>query len=399
EHLRGAVGGGPLASGVAAVELTVHTGPLAAGIEIVELSGGSRAGAQTDAVFLVQGDGVFAPVRGDEPLRVGGFAEMVEALPSLLADARALRLARRTRDQIKSAMTSLDDAIDRKEATFRARIERLERLRVVDPSRFALAQLARVREDIAASVNAVMEHAAVHLRSELALLQQGWIGAIAGAASAEAMKPVVAKLEADWHAEPRRIAEEVRVLVMGGLGGSARDLHPQLVAALVPHGLPDEHAGPLHAAPELEPTVLLPSLSKEPAKLEKPSWLTGLFRGFEAKRTELREKVHERLEHMREVADAELLDLEPRLHATISTALATLLGVALERQGTWLDQALDAERAAIEQEREAIAPLVRVRDAVRTDAHRLGELIQQLERHQPAVAVAAAAAETASLSR
>jgi hypothetical protein len=102
---------------------------------------------------------------------------------------------------------------------------------------------------------------------------------------------------------------------------------------------------------------------------------------------------------MREVAGSELLDAEPRLHHAIGTALAHLLETAIVAQQAALDEALDAERAKISHDREALAPLVRVHDAVRADATRLSELIAQLERHQPAVAVAAAAAETASLSR
>ena len=102
---------------------------------------------------------------------------------------------------------------------------------------------------------------------------------------------------------------------------------------------------------------------------------------------------------MREVAGSELLDAEPRLHHAIGTALANLLETALGKQQAWLDAALDDERASITRDREAILPLMSVHDAVRAETYRLAEMIAQLERQQPAIAVAAAAAETASLSR
>jgi hypothetical protein len=386
-------------SGVIEVEITLAASPLPEGVELVELSGASRAGAEVDAVVLVQGDRVFAPVRGGSPLAIGDHAATLAALPQLLADARALRLARRVQSKVAQAMRSLADAIERKEEAFRARIDRVYALRIDDEAALVEAQLAGVRAEISSSVNAVVEHASVHLGSELAQLQEDWIGAIANARDSKSLDAALAKIDAEWHARPRKIGDEMRVLVMGGLGGSARDLFPAIAAALVPRGLPAEHARPPRLAPELPPVTLLPSLAAEAPKLDKPGVLSGLFRSFETRRTELREKVHERVERMREVAEAELLDAEPRLHQTIRAALATLLQGAIAQQQAWLAQALETERAAIAADRETIAPLVHVHDAVRGDAARLAEMIAHVELHQPAVAVAAAAADTASLSR
>nr|MBA3395949.1 hypothetical protein [Deltaproteobacteria bacterium] len=399
DALRALCGGGPTAENVLEVELTLVSGPLPEGIEIVELAGANRAGAETDAVFVVEDGRLLAPVRGGAPLPIGDFAEAVPTLPSVLADARALRVARRVRDRIATALAALEDQLEQHEATFRARLDRVHALRIPDPAAFTGVQLARVRSDISASVNAVMEHAAVHLGSELASLQQDWIGSIANAANTDALKVALARVEAQWDGEPKRIAEEVKVLVMGGVGGSARDLYPDLVSTLVPYGLPAEHARPLRAAPVLPPTPLLPSLSRGSSKLEKQNWFVGLFRSFEARRTEIREHVHDRLEHMREVAEAELRDAEPQLHAVLDHVLRGLLAGAFEHQTAALERMLAAEREAIAVERKTLAPLVRACDDVRTEAARLGELIAQLERHQPAVAIAAAAADTASLSR
>ncbi|MDQ3340325.1 MAG: hypothetical protein M4D80_34635 [Myxococcota bacterium] len=398
ESLRSLASGGPIGAGVVEVDIIVAKSPLPENTELVELSGASRAGAEVDAVLLAQGDKIFAPVRGGHPLAVGDHAQLLGALPTLLADARALRLAKRVERKIRTVLASLADAIERKEATFRSRIARLQALRIEDPSAFARTQLERVHGDISASVNAVVEHSSVHLGSELAQLQHEWVGSIADAADADVLKAALAKVDEEWHTRPRRIAEEVRVLVVGGLGGSARDLYPTVVEALHAYGLPEEHMK-LRAAPELPPITLFPSLTKNSTKLERSNWFVGLFRSFETRRTELRGKVHDKVEHMREVAGSELLDAEPRLHHAIGTALTNLLETALGHQGAWLDAALDEERAQVTRDREAILPLLSVHDAVRAETSRLAEMIAQLERQQPAIAVAAAAAETASLSR
>lgn len=398
EALKNLASGGTAGAGILEVEVTAANSPLPEDIELVELAGASRAGAEVDAVLLAQDERVFAPVRGGHPLAIGDHAQLLAALPRLLVDARALRLAKRVETKIRMVMSSLADAIERKEAAFRVRIERVQALRVEDPAAFTEAQLAAVHGEISASVNAVVEHASVHLGSELAQLQEEWIGWIANAPDADGLKVALAKIEEEWHARPRRIAEEVRVLVAGGLGGSARDIYPTVVDPLRAHGLPEEHLR-LRAAPQLPPLALFPSLTRDASKLEKAGWLAGLFRSFETRRTGVREKVHEKVERMREVAASELLDAEPRLNQVIGAALAQLVEGALAHQVAWLDAALAEERAQVTRDREAIVPLMSVHDAVRAETYRLTEMIAQLERQQPAIAVAAAAAETASLSR
>ncbi|HLL21615.1 MAG TPA: hypothetical protein VK427_05765, partial [Kofleriaceae bacterium] len=292
----------------------------------------------------------------------------------------------------------LTDTIDRREAALQARVDRLHALRVGDPSAFAGTQLARVTGDISASVTAVIEHASVHLRAEVAALQQDWIGSVARAGDGKALDAALERIAGEWHARPQRIADEFRVLVMGGLAGSARDIFPVLGRPLVDHGLPEEHLR-VRVAPVIAPIPLLPSLLDEPPKLEKAGWLAGLFKSFDARRSSIREKAHERIERLRERADAELLDAEPLLHDAIRSALAHMFDDAAAKQQAWLDAALAAERTSVAVDRLALAPLVRVRDTARRDGEELAERITRLERDQPAVSVAAAAAATASLSR
>lgn len=396
DALKNLASGGTAGANVIDVAITVAESPLPQGIEIVELAGTSRAGAEVDAVLLVKDGQIFTP--GSPPQPLGDFAHALGTLPSLLADARALRIARRIETKITAAMSSLADSLERKEAMLRERIARFEELQLADPDGFVRTQIDRVRTEISASVTAVVEHASVHLGSELAALQQDWIGWVGDAPDSEALKTGVAKIEMEWGTRPLRIAEEVEVLVLGGLGGSIRDVYPEVVAPLLDRGLP-KGRGKLQAAPALPHVPLLPSLKQEPAKLEKGSWLAGLFRSFEAQRAKVRERVHERIERLQEIAESELLDAEPRLNEAIRMAVAELLATAITHQAENLEATIKTEYAAVTRERKTMAPLVAIADSVRAEAGRLGEMIAQVERHEPAVAVAAAAAETASLSR
>jgi hypothetical protein len=76
-----------------------------------------------------------------------------------------------------------------------------------------------------------------------------------------------------------------------------------------------------------------------------------------------------------------------------------LLATAIGQQSEHVEAALKTEYAAVTRERTAMAPLVAVAESVRAETGRLGDMVGEVERHQPAVAVTAAAAETASLSR
>jgi hypothetical protein len=389
--------GGAGAVAVREVEIELAHGPLAEGVEILELTGPARASAQVDAVFVCENEALVAPARGAAPLSIGAFADAVKSFTPLVASARALTIGRRSRDKISATIATIDDALARAEDGFQRRIERLEAMRVTDPVAFTEAQLVRLAEPITGSLQAILEHASVHLGSELAQLQHEWVGGAANAADADALKAHATKLTEQWTATPRRIGEEVRLLVMGGVGGSARDLYADLVTPLRDMGLPEAHHK-LRAAPVLPPVAMLPSLFSETAKLELPGFFGRLFQSFETRRAELREKTHARAERLQELASAELLDAEPLLRGAMREVLARELATAIGYQRAWLGAALAAEQAAIVADRQLLAPLVAIRDAVRTEARRLDELIAQHEEQHPAIAISSSAAATASLS-
>ena len=147
------------------------------------------------------------------------------------------------------------------------------------------------------------------------------------------------------------------MLVAGGVGGVARDLYPEIVAPLREHGLPEQHLGMPKRAPAVGAVPILPSLANPSTAKVGGSWFTGLFKSFDTRRSEVREQVHARVEHLREVAAAELLDAEPKLHAAIGQALAVELGRALDLQREWYTQRLASEHEAVEAERTKLLPL------------------------------------------
>jgi hypothetical protein len=92
-----------------------------------------------------------------------------------------------------------------------------------------------------------------------------------------------------------------------------------------------------------------------------------------------------------QLAHAEMLDVEPRLHAALADALTTQLEVAIDHQVAWLDGELARVRAVIDKERAALASVVQQRADIRRDLERLTSAIKNVEEAQPAVSQAAAA--------
>lgn len=390
--LRLLCGGGEPGKDVREIELTIPSG-LPDSVELVELMGELRASADIDAVIVVERDALYAPTPDGERVRLGGIDDTIAELPALLARARSLTLARRAMTKLGAARARVESEINRTESLFRARIQKLGKLALpIDTREFHAAQLRRIRPMLAASINAVMEHAAVHMGSELAQLGSGWHDAIVGASSSDMLKTAVNTIEEQWPAQAKRIAEEVRMLVIGGAGGVARDLYVETVSTLRAHGLPEEHLKVPKRAPEVTPVDILPSLANATTFTLGGNWFTGLFKSFDARKTDVRDKVKARIEHIREVAAAELLDAEPKLHASVTQSLAAQLDTAIELQQSWHAQALSDEHAAIEKERETLAPLAKSRETIVGAGSQLAQLVGTLATEQPAVAAAAVAA-------
>ena len=372
------------------VELELADGPLVDGIELVELGVTLHAPPSVDAVLVVENGAVQALGR-DGTVTVGAVADAVHELAHIARTARILRLVRRALATIDAAGLSLDIAIDRATAEFQRRLEAIEHHRIPDRSEFANAQLARLGPQIGASVHAVMEHATAHLGSELAQLGEQWKAAIRATTSSDELKAAVQKIDQTQPGELKRIAEEVRLLVMGGIGGSAYDLFPELITSLREQGLSAQLAQAPRNAPVLPQVEILPSLANpSPSSVGGPGRFAGIFRSLDGLRTEMVDKVRQRANHVREVAMAELLDAEPRMRNVLRDALGVELDTGMDRQIASIERALADEQNAIARERAALVPLKHLREAVRADANHLQQQLGQIEAASPAAAAAAA---------
>jgi hypothetical protein len=375
------------------IALEVAGGPLADDVEVIELTG---AAAQAGVDVTVRAAGAQVELAsGESSMRkaLGSPGEAALGLSRLPAEARALGIARRAREVLGAQITRLDEEVMRVEIELRNRIARLENLRMPDAQSFVAAQVARISAQASASITAVLEHAGVHLGSELAERAAQWDAQINAASTPDELKARAARIDEESVAEHKRIAQETRMLVMGGVGGSAHDLLVELFAALRQPGLPDEHAVPPRRAPALPPVAMLPSLV-EP----KPStfagelsgagqWVAGLFRSIDKRRAELRDKVRQRAERVRGLAEAELRDAEPALRAALLEVCGRELTAGVERRVTWLEAELAKERLAVDAERAALRPITEVLEDARREVRGLQERIGVLE--TPSVVVAA----------
>ncbi|HTL36516.1 MAG TPA: hypothetical protein VL326_25460 [Kofleriaceae bacterium] len=390
ESLRALASGPPLGGNVREVLLVLGEGPLPEGVELIELSRSTQA-SDVDAIFLVERDVLHAPHGKDAPaVPVGKTTDVIPQLLALLGRARSLGIARRAHEEITEPLTNLDDEVTDTEEGFRVRIERLEAMQILDPEEFATAELAKVRPQVSQSIHAVIEHAAHHLGGELQRLGDEWQRAIASSRNNDELKIAVQRIEASAPLDAKRIAEETRMLAVGGAAGSAHDLFPELLTPLRAHGLEEP---PPREAPQLPPLDILPSLlNQSPSKLSGAAgWLGGLFKSFESRRADVGTKAEMRMKHLREVAGAEILDVEPKLRTIIEQTLYQMTLAAIERQVAWLDKTLTLEREAVSREGIALAPLARMRDRLRHDHQKLAEGIEQIEKDYAGLAAAAAA--------
>ena len=393
ERLAELASGSGAGAGVHEVDLEIAGDGFPAGLEALELNGWSHAAATVDAVVIVADGLVQAPGgRAGTTLPLGDPAAVLAQLPALLTHARALRLARRAREQMAVGLGELELVIDRAAVDFAHRVARVEELRILDRAAFVAAERARMAPQIRGTVSAVLEHANAYLSAELARQTEEWQRAVAGATTNDELKATVQAVD-DGAAALARIAADVHTLVMGGLGGGTRDLYTDLVESLIPRGLPEEHTRTPRAATDVKSVALLPALAKaSPPKLaESQSWFTGLVRSLDHRRGELTTKVEAYGARLVQLAHAEMLDAEPRLHAALGDALAAQLETAIAHHVAWLEAELARVRAAIDKERAALAPVVQQRADVRRELEKLTAAIARVEAAQPALSQAASA--------
>ena len=365
-------------------ELVIETtgGILGDGVEIV-----SRTADDVDAVLAVEDRILLARTSDGNALPIGPLPDALAVLPELAAKARAVRIVRRACEVLEASVRDTAAELARAEAGFQERFRKLDALRIRDLDGFLSAHRLRLRTHVVAGVHAIIEHAAAHLGQEFAHLAQEWRDAIGSTTNNDELSATVERIELSSPQVTERITEEVRLLVTNGAAGLAHDLYPQLVEMMRSHGLVEPPGSPSFKVP---PVQVLPSLAGKQSKIGGAGqWLAGLFRSFENKRQDVHTKAKEWLDHVRDLANAELLDVEPQLHAAVAELLGDELSRLVVLQGTWLDGEQALVRETVLAERASLAPLQVHRD--RTEHDRL-ELLAALGRIQAALPEAAAAA-------
>jgi len=372
-------------AGVVEIALHVANSPLARNIEVLELGEASDT-AHLDAVLVVAGTQLCTPARAS----VGEASRAIATLPQLLEIARALRLAGSAVDASARIVAAVDAEDRAAAADFAGRVADLEDLRVDDPAEFARRQIERIGPQILPSVATVMEHAAAHLGADVAQLGREWRTAIERGSTSGELSDAVAKINETSAASVRQIAEDARLLVMGGIAGCVRDLFPEVAAPLRKHGLPEPLLQARLPAPPLPTVPVLPSLASPSAMhVGSAGWFGALFRSLDARRTDIRDKVEHHVARLEQLAVAEMRDAEPKLRKAIENALADELAAALDRQRVWLESAIAAEHAEFALRRDALAARTTRVDAARRAAQRVREQLAELAARHPHAAGAA----------
>jgi len=388
EKLRALSSGPPLGTSVREVDLVLGEGPLPPGVDLLEQVR-PKTSEQVDAILIVERDAFYGPhTDAGDPPKVGSITETIPTILAFLGKARALVLSRRARDELEPAVAALDDDINDTLESFRMRIERLEAMQILDAEEYARAELAKVKPQILQGTRGVIERAASHLAHELDRLNAEWAHAVSICQDTDQLKSAVARIEQSLPVDARRISDEVRSVAISGAARHTADVFPELLAALRAHGLEEPPPVGLPTLPLLD---ILPSLSNPTAMKKLSGFLTGLFKSFESRRTDVQTKAEQRIAAMREVAATEILAAEPKLRDLVEQTLHTEMHGAIARQVAWLDKTLVLEREAVAADGVALAPLSRQRDRLKADLEKLSEGIAQLERESPGVAAAAVA--------
>jgi hypothetical protein len=352
---------------------------------VIELTG-AAARPEIDLAVRVtasQVNGVDGDGRVGEAL--GSPIEAAPRLARLPIAARALGIARYARGVLIAESARIGGILERTEVALRHRMARLENLRISDRERFLSEQLARIQPQAIASIPAVLEHAGAHLGAELAQRDARWDEQVQAASTPDELRAVASRIDEESVAESRRIAEETRLLTMGGVVGISHDLLFDLFSVLRHPEIPDELAVPPRGAPLLSPVAMLPSLTDpSPSAFAGElsgagQWIAGLFRSVEARRGELRDKVRQRCDRVRTAAEAELLAAEPALLAALLETERRELSAAIDRRDAWLAAEVAKEQLAADAERAALRPLAAALDDARRAAHALAEWIGALE--------------------
>jgi hypothetical protein len=383
------VGRGPLPDKVVLIELPsgAEAWPLdAVAADACLVACGARGFAMTEQlvsvldivphVFAVGGE-----PRGQRDPRVRRLDSAASAMSSLIELAtleRALAVGQRAAVALAAGSAALDAAITRAEIGFRARLDRLESMRVASPDDHVAAALSRIRPDVVEHVQQLLRRALDGLDAEITALGATWSTQLADAGATDALRAAAAQIDEASPAALGAAQVAAHTALVDGLTACARHQYDALIGALR-RGTTRDDAAP----PWLTAEVAIAELTSSTSLGAVAPRLTSLFRSRDALRTEAVAQLDQRIARLRQVAAANLLDTEPRLEPAVTGTLAIGLRGEVLRHVAWLEAELDRERVAIDAERAQLAVLAIARDTAQSDERELVTALEALAADLP----------------
>ena len=291
---------------------------------------------------------------------------------------RALAVGARAAAALASGSAALDAAITGAETGFRARIDRLEALRIASPDDHVAAALARTRPSVVAHSHRLIRGALDQLDHAITELGAAWSARLGEASSADALRAAAAQIDEESPAALKPVQTAAHRALVDGLTACARAHYRELVAELR-HGTSRSDAEP----PWLTIDVEIAELTSSTSLGAIAPRLTSLFRSFDAIKASAAAQLEQRVARLRQLASANVLDTEPRLEPAVAGTLAIALRGEIERHAAWLDAELARERIAIEAERAQLAALAIARDTARSDERELATALDALAAELP----------------
>lgn len=386
------VAGGPLHDKVVVIELpsAASAWPLdAAAPDACLVACGARGFALTEQletvlaivphVFAIAIAGAGAPSSRDPRVRSLPLAGAAPRLVQLATIERALAVGQRAAAALARGSAELDAAITGAETGFRARLDRLEALRIASPDGHVAAALAQVRPAVVAAVQQLLRRALDRVDAAIAELGAAWSTELAAAGSADALRTAAAQIDDQSPAALQAAQAGALGALIDGLTERARAHYHELAGALRRRTA----QGDADAPPWLTAEVEIAELTSSTSLGAVAPRLSSLFRSLDALRGDAVVQLDQRITRLRQVAAAGLLDAEPRLEPAVTGALAIALRGEVERHAAWLDGELARARIAIDAERAQLALLAIARDTARSDERELAAALAAIAAELP----------------
>jgi hypothetical protein len=383
------IAGGPLSDQVVVIELP--SGANARGLDAVGADAclvacSPRGFAMTDQLatvldvvphlFVLGGEG--APTRDPRVRRLADAATAADKLVEIATTERALAVGYHAVAALATGSAVLDAAITRGEVEFRARLDRLEALRIGSPDEHLAAALARIRPVLVGQVQQLLRRSIDLFDRAIAELGEAWITRLGEASSTEALRAAAAQIDDESPAALQAAQTTAHRALVDGLTQRVRAHYHELIGELR-RGTSRDDAMPPWLTAEVEIAELTSSTSLGAVAPR----LTSLFRSHDALRGEALDQLEQRIARLRQLASANLLDAEPRLEPAVTGVLGIALRGEVERHAAWLDAELARERIAIDAERAQLAVLAIARETATADERALIAALDEVTAQLP----------------